>query len=368
MKASLAPTNFGRQQMKQLLATLVLLILAAPLSAQWLGLQTPGIPRTSDGKPNLSAPAPRTADGRPDLTGLWRGAGVRGDLRDETKVQGWARAAMAEHESNYYRNGPHMQCLPQGPSYIAGAGGGGGSLRRFVQSPSVLAILNTDLTYRQIFTDGRELEPDPLPIWQGYSVGRWDGDTLVVESNGYNDKTWLHPEGLGHTEQLRITERYRRLDFGHMEVDVTYDDPGTFAAPLRVTVALEYAADDEMLELVCNEASEGGTKHWVGDKAADALATAVQVAPEILAKYVGTYQGIWLDFPTRVEVTLENGALFLARNGGEKSTLVAQSETTFVCSTCQWGQPYVFTREGDGMATEVREVQVSGAWVFKRVP
>jgi hypothetical protein len=260
-----------------------------------------------------------------------------------------------------------MQCLPSGPGYIAGAGGGGGNLRRIVQSPTVIAILNGDLTYRQIFTDGRALEPDPLPIWQGYSVGRWDGDTLVVESNGFNDKTWLHPEGLSHTERLRVTERYRRLDFGHMQVDVTYEDPGTFDSPLHAVVALEFAADDEMLELVCNEASEGGTKHWVGDKAADAQATAVDVAPEILSKYVGTYEGIWLDNPTTVEVTLEGGALFLRRNGGEKSELLAQSETTFVCSTCQWGQPYVFTREGDGMAIEVREVQVSGAWIFKRV-
>jgi hypothetical protein len=353
--------------MKRPFATLVLLLSSTPLAAQWLTLPTPGIPRTADGKPDLSAPAPRTADGRPELTGLWRGAGVRGDLRDETKVQAWARTAMAEHESNYYRDGPHMQCLPQGPGYIAGAGGGGGNLRRIVQSPTVIAMLNADLTYRQIFTDGRALEPDPLPIWQGYSVGRWDGDTLVVESNGFNDKTWLHPEGLGHTERLRITERYRRLDFGHMQVDVTSEDPGTFESPLHVVAALEFAADDEILELVCNEASEGGTKHWVGDKTADGQATAVDVAPAILAKYVGRYEGIWLNNPTAVEVTLENGALFLRRNVREKNQLVAQSETTFVCPTCQWGQPYVFTREGDGMATEVREVQVSGAWIFKRV-
>jgi len=236
-----------------------------------------------------------------------------------------------------------------------------------VQSPTVLAILNPDLTYRQIFTDGRALEPDPLPIWMGYSVGRWEGDTLVVESNGFNDKTWLHPEGLSHTESLRITERYRRLNFGHMQLDVTYEDPGTFDTPLHAVVAMEFAADDEMLEFVCNEASEGGTKHWVGDKTADAEATVVEVPSDVLAKYVGTYQGIWLDNPTTVEVTLEDGALFLRRNGGEKSPLVAQSETTFVCISCTWGQPYVFTREGDGMATEVAEIQVSGAWIFKRV-
>jgi hypothetical protein len=354
--------------MKRVLVTLFLLASVTPASAQWLGLTTPGIPRTADGKPDLTAPAPRMADGRPDLTGLWRSRAVTGDLRDESKVQAWALAAMAEHERNFYRDGAHMRCLPQGPAYLGGAGGGGGGMRRIVQSPSVLAILHSDMTYRQIFTDGRALEEDPLPIWQGYSVGRWDGDTLVVESNGYNDKTWLHPEGLVHTERLRVTERYRRRDFGHVQVEVTFDDPGAFETPLRAVIALEFAADDEMLELVCNEASEGGTKHWVGDKTSDARVTAVEVPADILAKYVGTYQGIWLDNPTTVEVTLENGALFLRRNRGDKSQLVAQSETTFVCTTCQWGQPYVFSREGDGMATEVREVQVSGAWIFKRVP
>jgi hypothetical protein len=171
---------------------------------------------------------------------------------------------------------------------------------------------------------------------------------------------------LVHTEQLRITERYRRTDFGHMQVNVTYDDPGALNAPLNVVVNLEYAADDEMLELVCNEATEGGVKHWVGNKTEDGHTTAVEVAPAILEKYVGNYEGIWLSNPTRVEVSFENGALWLSRNGGVKNQLVPQSETTFVCPTCQWGQPYIFTREGTAMASEVREVQVSGAWVFKR--
>src|SRR5262245_24315840 len=219
--------------MKRLVATLILLASTTPVAAQWLDVQKPGIPRTADGKPNLSAPAPRTADGKPDLNGLWRPARTSGDLRDASKIQAWARTEMAEHERNYYKDGPHMQCLPQGPSYIAGAGGGGGGLRRIVQSPAVIAILNADMTYRQIFTDGRALESDPLPIFMGYSVGRWDGDTLVVTSNGYNDKTWLHPEGLAHTEKLRVTERYRRPDFGHLQVEVTYEDPGTFDTPLH---------------------------------------------------------------------------------------------------------------------------------------
>jgi hypothetical protein len=350
--------------MKRQLVTLFWLA-AAPLAAhaQWLTLSTPGIPRTADGKPDLTATAPRTADGHPELTGLWRPAGTSGDLRDESKIQAWARAARAENERTYYKDGPHMQCLPSGPSFVAGGGG----LRRIVQSPTVIAVLNGDLTYRQIFMDGRALEPDPLPIWMGYSVGRWDGATLVVESNGFNDKTWLHAEGLVHTEKLRITERYRRTDFGHLQLDVTYDDPGTFDTPLHATVKLEYAADDELLESVCNEASEGGTKHWVGDKTADNHAAAVDVAAGVLAKYVGTYRGYWLDNMTTVEVALENGALSLRRNGGPKSPLVAQSETTFVCPSCQWGQPYVFSRKGDGMATQVSEIQVSGAWLFKRV-
>ena len=92
----------------------------------------------------------------------------------------------------------------------------------------MIVFLNEDFTFRQIFMDGRALESNPHPVWMGYSIGRWDGDTLVVESNGYNDKTWVHNEGLPHTERLRITERYRRPDFGHVQIDVTYDDPGAF--------------------------------------------------------------------------------------------------------------------------------------------
>ncbi len=352
--------------MTRQLATLVLLAAAAPVAAQWLDLPTPGIPRMADGKPNLTAPAPRSANGHPELTGLWRSAGTKGDLRDSTKLQAWARETMAAHEKTYYKDGPHMQCLPMGPGSITG-GGGAGNLRRIVQSPSVIAILNGDLTYRTIFTDGRKLEADPLPTWMGYSVGHWDKDTLVVESNGYNDKTWLHTEGLQHTDRLRVTERYTRPDFGHLQMDITYDDPGTFTSPLHVTVALVYAADDEMLEYVCSEASEGVTKNWAGDKGSDNSENKVDVPRQTLAKYVGTYKGYWLDSLTTLEVTLEDGGLVVRRNGSKKSPIYAQSETAFVCPTCQWGQPYVFSREGDGMATEVKEIQVSGAWVFKRV-
>jgi hypothetical protein len=341
--------------MTRLLGTLVFLAFSAPLAAQWLSLATPGVPRTADGKPSLTASVPRDAQGRPDLTGLWARRSVSGDLLDFSKVQEWARATREQHALAFFDTEPSRQCLPRGPDFV------GTAMRRIVQSPSFTAVLNDDLTYRQIFTDGRALEPNPNPIWMGYSVGRWDGDTLIVESNGFNDRTWLNPRGLVHTERLRVTERYRRLDFGHMALDVTYEDPGTFDAPLTANIALELVVDNEMLETVCNESSEG-RKHWVGE-VAHAEATAVVVAPAILARYVGTYRGLWVTNLTTVRVTLENDGLVLQRNG-ETFRLLPQSDNTFAC-TCGLG--YVFPAKGDEMATEVDEVHVSGAWTFARV-
>ena len=357
--------------MKRRLATLVLLASTTPLAAQWLTLPTPGIPRTADGEPDLSAPAPRAADGHPDLSGLWVAVDVTGDLLDPARVQEWARTLMTEREAGFFEADPRFQCLPTGPGYLTLTGATNGA-RRIVQTPTVIAILNADLNYRQIFTDGRELEPDPLPTWTGYSVGRWDGDTLVVESNGYNDRTWLHTRGLPHTEGLRMTERYHRPDFGHIQVDATYDDPGTFDSPLHAVIRMEFVADDEMLETVCNESSEGRS-HW-GGEISEAEEKVVDVAPEILARYVGTYEGYWLQSPIKAEVTLEDDALFLLRTppytrnahtATEKSRLVALSETAFECSC---GLGFIFTAEDGGIATEVSEVHVSGAWTFTRVP
>ena len=357
--------------MKRRPAILVLLAFTTPAVAQWLTLPTPGIPRTADGAPDLSAPAPRTPDGRPDLTGLWYAARVTGDLLDPARIHEWARTLMTEREAQFFTDDPRFRCLPSGPGFLTLTGTTQG-MRRIVQHPNVIAILNNDLTFRQIFTDGRELEPDPLPTWTGYSVGRWDGDTLVVESNGYNDQTWLHARGLSHTERLRITERYRRPDFGHIRVDVTYEDPGSFDEPLTAVIEMRSLADDELLETVCNEASEGRS-HW-GGEISEAEEKVVDVAPEILARYVGTYEGYWRQAWARVEVTLEDGALFLLRTPpygrnaiaeSEKSRLIALSETAFECSC---GLGFVFTAEDGEMATEVAEVHVSGAWPFPRVP
>ena len=355
--------------MKRRLATLVLLASTTPLAAQWLTLSTPGIPRTADGGLDTSAPVPRTDDGRPDLSGLWIPVEESGDLRDTSKIHEWARTLIVERERRFFEDSPRFRCLPSGPAYLT-AGGLSGALRRIVQHPTVIAFLYADQAYRQIFMDGRELEPDPLPIWMGYSVGRWDGDTLVVESNGYNDKTWLHSQGLPHSESLRITERYDRSDFGHIQLDVTYEDPGAFNSPLHAVVEMAFVADDVLLETVCNESSEG-LSHW-GGEITEAEEQVVEVAPEILAKYVGTYQGYWLRNLITVEVTLEDGALFLLRDPPYTtetedtiSRLLPLSETAFECSC---GLGFIFTAEGEGMATEVSEVHVSGGWTFTRVP
>lgn len=356
--------------MKRRLATLVLLATMTPAAAQWLFLPTPGIPRTADGEPDLSAPAPRTADGRPDLTGLWGPAQLSGELLDPTRIPAAARLLMADREKRFFEDSPFYRCLPSGPGYIT-AGPIVNGRRRIVQHPSMIAILHSDLAYRQIYMDGRELEPNPLPTWMGYSVGRWEGDTLVVESNGYNDKTWLHSQGLSHTEELRITERYSRPDFGHLRIDITYEDPGLFDAPVTALAELEFLADDELLETVCNEASEGRS-HW-GGAITEAADKAVEVPEEILANYAGRYTGIWLGRDIILDFRLEDGELILERTPPYEETgftaepisrLHPQSETAFECSC---GLGFVFTTDADGIATEVSEVHVSGAWPFERV-
>ena len=355
--------------MKRRLATLVLLASTTPLAAQWLTLPTPGIPRTADGEPDLTAPVPRTADDHPDLTGLWLPRRVSGGLDDSTNVQEWARTLIAERERRFFQDSPRYQCLPSGPAYLP-AGASAGGLRRIVQDPTLIAFLYSDLAYRQIFMDGRELEPDPLPTWMGYSVGRWDGDTLVVESNGYNGKTWLDAFGVSHTEALRMTERYHRSDFGHMRLDVTYEDPGTFDSPLEAVIEMEFVADDELLETVCNEASQ--TFSHLGGDITEAEQKVVEVDPEILARYVGSYEGDWLGRLITVEVTLEDGELVMRRDPpyitgnstDEVLRLIPQSDTAFECSC---GLGFVFIAEDGGMVTRVDEIHVSGAWPFERV-
>src|ERR1035438_4714794 len=179
-----------------------------PAAAQWLDYPTPGIPRTHDGKPNLSAPAPRTPDGKPDLSGIWEHLNARTTAYylDGIDIpwQPWALSLFQQRTEDNQLDNPESKCLPRGiPKADAF------DVHKIVQTPGLVLILyEYQNTFRQIFTDGRKLPVDPNPTWMGYSVGHWEGDTLVVESNGYNDKTWLDGAGHPHSERLRVTERY----------------------------------------------------------------------------------------------------------------------------------------------------------------
>ncbi len=261
-------------------------------------------------------------------------------------------------------------CLPLGPGYsTASVTTTAAGMTKIIQTPTLILFLNQDLTYRQIFLDGRKLETNPNPSWMAYSVGHWEADTLVVESNGYNDRTWLDRNGHPHTEALRITERYRRKDFGHLELEETLEDPAVYAKPWTVTVQAQLAADTELIEYVCNENPKtltGREQHWVG-KASDDKKSEVKVAPEILAKYAGTYHelDIWNGgpIPRTIEITTSDGALFAELNGSGRVQLAAQSPTTF---TGFFGLGIRFLVDGQGVVTHLAEMHVSGDYRFIR--
>jgi hypothetical protein len=348
-----------------------LLAASSGLSAQWFDWKTPDVPRLGNGRLDINAPAPRTPDGLPDIDGIWVPTTASGSLFEAENFQPWALEVMAEQERTFYVNDPRFNCLPDGPSsYIAGASVGG--TRRIVQTPDFIAVLNPDLTYRQIHLDGRTLVDPLIPNWLGYSVAHWEGDTLVVESNGFNDRTWLTREGLPHTDQLRITERYTRHDYGHMTLEITYDDPGTLVQPVQATAELALRVDSDLLEIVCNE-SATGQRHYTGELT-QAEEKVVEVPLETLQRYVGTYQGVWLGNQITATVFLEDGQLYLTRSprysdtGGntdaDTSPLIPQSQNAFDSS---FGLGWVFNTDAEGNISSVSEVHVSGAWPFARV-
>src|SRR5437762_840941 len=318
------------------LMAVVTIALSAPISAQWLTQPTPGIQPTHDGEPNLPAPATRTADVKPDHSGIWNKispknhSNIAADLKPE-EIQSWAHALVEQRAENLGREYMNVVCLPLGPGYATSADITGAEMVKIVQTPGLILMLNPDLTYRQIFLDGRSLESAPNPSWMGYSVGRWDKDTLVVESFGFNDRTWLDHDGHPHTEALRTTERYRRRDFGHLDIEVTLADPGAYARPWTVALRAELLADTEMVEFVCNENNQSSLEHFVG-KASDERKNEVHVAPEILAKYIGTYEEqrpFWRTVPRVLEITLSNGTLFAEMDGRGKVPLIASSDAAF---------------------------------------
>ena len=244
-------------------ALAMMLCFAVTADAQWLKTKTPGIPRTKDGKPNLTAPAPKAPDGRPDLSGIWRTDALAFSLDVTTdlkpgEILPWAEALAKERTARFATDHPLYRCMPEiGPNYNM-------STFKFIQTGSTLAMLPEGGPYRQILIDGRALPEDPQPTWMGYSVGHWDGSTMVVESAGFNDRTWLDFSGHPHTEALRTTERYTRKDFGHMDIQITYNDPKAYTRPWSVSLTQRLMVDSEMLEFICLE-NEQSSKHYVAN-------------------------------------------------------------------------------------------------------
>src|SRR6478736_4716963 len=338
-----------------------LMVCATPAGAQWLNHRTPGLPRTADGKVKLTAPAPRTADGKPDFTGVWTSSGGQGALDgletlrvEPDAIKPWAREIVRQRAQDFFKSRPDFQCRPSGPEAESFERD-----KRILQTPAMIAILNPNLTYRQIFIDGRSLEPNPEPIWMGYSVGRWDGDALVVESNGYNDRTWLNNVGLPHTEKLRVTERYMRPDLGHLNVDVTFTDPDTFDKPLRFSLAMQLVIDTEMLEEVC----ESKMEFWTGS-ISDLQKSAVKVSEDVLKQYVGSYEGYWRANLRQVKVTLERGTLYV--NGlllPGMVELIPESDDVFTTSE---GVSYKFVKGDTGKVIRAEEIHRGGNYILDR--
>ena len=304
-------------------------LVGVSLQAQWINQKAVGIPRAADGKPDLKAPAPKTSEGKPDLSGLWLLAPGSGGLSKlkKSEIPAVAQKLHDEREENLGKDSTSTQCLPFG--FLTGVGG---NMVKIVETPALIVVLSEDLEYRQIFIDGRDLPKDPNPAWMGYSIGHWDGDTLVVESTGYNERTWLE-EGYPHSENLRMTERIRRSDFGHLTIEATWSDPKIYEKTWTTKVEAMLTPDTELLEYVCAE-NNRDLPHLVG-KHSDDTKNAVKLGHEILSKYVGSYElnakelGIPGPEKLLLKVTLEEGVLKLGMGDSPGQAMTPISQTTF---------------------------------------
>ena len=271
---------------------LVALLASTPLAAQWVKYPTPGVPRRADGKVDVSAPAPRLANGKPDLSGVWmtgepnmpRSGGLSSpkeaasprqarssndEAGDQTNIrasrqmanigvdlpgglpyQPWLVPIVKKRTENLAIDDPHIRCLPDNFLRAYGLP----HLLKFVHTPNLLVMLNeVNAGYRQIFTDGRPLPEDPTPAWQGYSSAKWSGDTLVIDTIGLRDDTWIDWNGSVLTEAAKVREQIRRPDFGHLEIQVTVDDPKAYTKPWTVTLNQRIVVDTDLIDEICLE-------------------------------------------------------------------------------------------------------------------
>jgi len=293
------------------LLAIALAAITAPASAQWPSYQTRNVPRNADGTVNRTAPAPKTADGKPDLSGLWEiylssiapppapgqaspsrslqdqadgsgnqlgieeggpppdpnappratffdiGANIKGGL----PFQPWARDLRAQRMADNQKDNPDAHCLPMGFMQLHGHP----QPRKIVQTPDLIVIMyEGNQGLRQIFLDGRPLptvDDNLQPWWYGYSVGHWERDTLVVESVGFREDGWLDVYGSPLTDKGKLTERWRRPDYGHLEIDITVDDPKAYTKPFTVRVSQQLTVDQELIEFICNE-NEKSSQHY----------------------------------------------------------------------------------------------------------
>lgn len=241
--------------------------------AQWLHEPAPGEPHTPDGKVDLNGPAPRV-NGKPDLSGIWqaqaepRGPGLFGlgespnskyfrnilsDYKPGEEPLTPAGAELLRQHTGPGAFNPSLNCLPDGTPHA--------DLLpepfKIIQTPREMVMLyEVETTFRQIYLDGRKQLTDPSPTWMGYSVGRWDGDTLVVDTLGFNDKSWLDARGHGHSEDMRVEERFHRRDFGHLDVALTITDPKTFTMPITIHFVEGLLPDTDLLEHYCLEGEQ----------------------------------------------------------------------------------------------------------------
>jgi hypothetical protein len=254
-------------------------LLSTTVASQWIRYPTAGVPRTRDGKPDLSARTPRTTDGKPDFSGVWQNDGygppsaeglgptpktvffdVSFGMNAAPPFQPWAAALAAQRRYDEAKDNPDARCLPLGPLQMLAHP----LPKKILQSPGLVVILHErNMEFRQIFTDGRRLPEDPQPSWYGYSSGRWEGDTLIVETTGLRDGLWADFYGSPLTDQARMTERFRRPTYGTLQIQVTIDDPRAYTKPWTVNVNQHIALDTDLLEYACLE-NEKDVPHLVG--------------------------------------------------------------------------------------------------------